>query len=198
MLTNNRWSIVQLTQTEGCSVHRMLALAAALALLLTASVAAAQAPAQAAAAATPSIDDVIKAVRADLQGARADIMAKNLSLSGDQAAKFWPLFNEYQKEQNVIIEAQMKDLSSYAQNYATLDDKATLGLMNAHFTRDASMNALRQKWLGEFQKVVLRRTSYTDAPTSVRPRPVSALSLSRRSSARPAPRRAPLRHDRRD
>ena len=32
--------------------------------------------------------------------------------------------------------------------------RSALALMQAHFTRDAKMNALRQKWLGEFQKVL--------------------------------------------
>lgn len=146
-------------------MRRTISLVAALALfVLTATAVPAQSQTAAAPAAQPqtapapgaqpSIDDVIKAVRADLQSARTDIMAKNLSLTGDQAAKFWPVFNEYQKAQNVIIEAQMKDLHAYATNYATLDDKSALALMNAHFTRDANMNALRQKWLGEFQKVL--------------------------------------------
>jgi Spy/CpxP family protein refolding chaperone len=138
-------------------VRSPLSSVAVLALSLIASAAAAQSQAPAAPPAQPSVDDVIKSVRADLQGARADIMAKNLSLTGDQAAKFWPVFNEYQKEQNLIIESQMKDLSAYAENYATLDDKGALALMNAHFTRDANMNALRQKWLGEFQKVLPTR-----------------------------------------
>ena len=135
-------------------MRKPLSLVVVLALSLTASVAVAQSQAPAAAPAQPSIDDVIKSIRADLQGARADIMAKNLGLTGEQAAKFWPMFNEYQKEQNVIIEAQMKDLNTYAETYATLDDKGALALMNAHFTRDANMNALRQKYLVEFQKVL--------------------------------------------
>jgi Spy/CpxP family protein refolding chaperone len=55
-----------------------------------------------------TIDDVLKAVRSDLQGQRADIMAKNLTLTSEQAAKFWPLFETYQKEQNVIMDEQLK------------------------------------------------------------------------------------------
>ena len=46
-----------------------------------------------------TIDEVLQAVRADLQGSRTDIIAKNVSLTSDQAAKFWPIFEAYQKEQ---------------------------------------------------------------------------------------------------
>jgi len=81
-------------------------------------------------------------------------MAKNLTLTADQAAKFWPLFDKYQKEQNVIMDDHLKGIQKFVDTYQTMDDTAALAFINAHFDRDAKMNALRQKWLGEFQKVL--------------------------------------------
>jgi Spy/CpxP family protein refolding chaperone len=101
-----------------------------------------------------TVDSALTAFRADMQSSRADIMAKNLSLTADQAAKFWPVFNAYQKEQNVIMDEQLKGVQQYVEGYDSLDDAAALALMKAHLDRDARMNALRQKWLGEFQKVL--------------------------------------------
>jgi Spy/CpxP family protein refolding chaperone len=112
------------------------------------------ASAPAPAATGPTIDEVLKSVREDLQGARADIMAKNLTLTADQAAKFWPAFSAYQKEQNVIMDAQLKGIHKYIENSETLDDAGALALMQAHLQRDAKMLALRQKWLAQFQKVL--------------------------------------------
>jgi Spy/CpxP family protein refolding chaperone len=117
----------------------------------------AQAPPQQASTTTasaPTVDSVVKSVRADLQSSRADIMAKNLTLNAEQATKFWPVFNAYQKEQNAIIDDQLKGIRKYVDSYETLDDAAALSLMKAHLQRDAKMNSLRQKWLGEFQKVL--------------------------------------------
>jgi len=117
----------------------------------------AQTPAKQVSATSPSpasVDSSLTAFRADMQSSRADIMAKNLSLTADQAAKFWPVFNAYQKEQNVIMDEQLKGIQQYVAGYDSLDDAAALALMKAHLDRDAKMNALRQKWLGEFQKVL--------------------------------------------
>jgi Spy/CpxP family protein refolding chaperone len=117
----------------------------------------AQTPAKPASTTTESgakVDDVIQAMRLDLQSSRADIMAKNMQLTADQAAKFWPVFNAYQKEQNGIIEDQLRDIKKYVEGYDSLTDASALALMQAHFTRDTKMNALRQKWLGEFQKAL--------------------------------------------
>jgi Spy/CpxP family protein refolding chaperone len=136
-------------------MHRILAC-----LLLVCCVVAsaqAQAPAQQASTTTasaPTVDDALKAMRLDLQSSKADIMAKNLTLTADQAAKFWPVFNAYQKEQNAIIDEQLKGIQKYVASADSLDDATALALMRAHFDRDAKMNALRQKWLSEFQKVL--------------------------------------------
>ena len=107
------------------------------------------------AAYTPTnIDEVLKAVRYDLQSQRADVMAKNLTLDASQAAKFWPLFDAYQKEQNVIMDGQLKDIQQYIENADKMDDATALALINAHLDRDAKMVALRQKWLGQFRDAV--------------------------------------------
>jgi Spy/CpxP family protein refolding chaperone len=132
-------------------------LAYLLALSLVAGATQAQEPTQQASATTAkpaNVDDALKALRSDLQSSRADIMAKNMTLTADQAAKFWPVFSAYQKEQNSIMDEQLKGIQKYVDSYDTLDDATALGLMKAHMDRDAKMNALRQKWLGEFQKVL--------------------------------------------
>jgi Spy/CpxP family protein refolding chaperone len=102
----------------------------------------------------PTVDEVLKAVRSDLQSSRADIVAKNATFTAEQAAKFWPLFEKYQKEQSVIMDAQLQGLKEYAAKYDTLDDAGALALMKAHLDRDQKMVTLRGTWLAEFQKVL--------------------------------------------
>lgn len=108
----------------------------------------------ASATAAPTMDEVLKAVRSDLQANRSDIIAKNVSLSSEQAAKFWPVFETYQKEQNAIMDEQMKGIQAYVDGFDKLDDAGALALIKAHLDRDRRMTALREKWLGEFQKVL--------------------------------------------
>lgn len=123
---------------------------------------AASAPAKPATAAAPSAADMAKALadfRSDMQAKRSDIMAKNLSLSADQAAKFWPLYEKYQAEQNTIIDAQLKGTVDYANNYDKLDDAHALAFAEMIMKRDEAMVALRRKWLPEFQKVLPTTTA---------------------------------------
>jgi Spy/CpxP family protein refolding chaperone len=104
-----------------------------------------------------SVDDALKAYRADLQTNRADVIAKNLTLTAEQAAKFWPVFERYQKEQNVIMDEQLKGIQRYAESFEKLDDAAALDFINAHLERDVRMADLRRRWLGEFRKVLPAR-----------------------------------------
>jgi Spy/CpxP family protein refolding chaperone len=140
---------------EGEIVRNTLAITVSVCLLSASAIAwtAAQQTRPASASVT-SIDEVLQAVRADLQSGRADIMAKNLTLTSEQAAKFWPVFDTYQKEQNVIMDEQLRGIQRFIESFETLDDAGALGLINAHLDRDARMSALRKKWLGEFQKVL--------------------------------------------
>jgi Spy/CpxP family protein refolding chaperone len=105
----------------------------------------------------PSPEDALKAYRSDLQGERADIMAKNLTLTADQAAKFWPAYSKFQAEQGTIVDAQLAAMSKYVASYGTIDDAKALEYVNANLTRDDQMHELRVKWLKEFEKILPAR-----------------------------------------
>ena len=99
-------------------------------------------------------EELLTELRSNMQGSKAAILAKNLTLTAEQAAKFWPMFEAYQKEQNVILDEQLKGIKQYVDQYETLTDATAVSLLNAHFDRDTKMTALRKKWLAQFQKVL--------------------------------------------
>jgi len=131
-------------------MFKPLVLAAA-AIAVFASASAADAPAT-----PPSADNekVMAQFRDDLQAAGADIVAKGITLSADQAAKFWPLFQQYQDEQKVTIDAQLKATQKYADSFGKLTDADALAFVDALLARDQKMHDLRAKWLKKFQSVV--------------------------------------------
>jgi len=99
-------------------------------------------------------DQIIANFRTDLMSKRADIMAKGLTMSADQAAKFWPQFEAYQKEQDVIVNEQINAIKTYADHYTALTDEEAVAYVKATLDRDQKMLNLRLKWLEKFQKVV--------------------------------------------
>jgi hypothetical protein len=99
-------------------------------------------------------DDVVAQFRNDLMSKRADIMAKGLTLNAEQAARFWPLFEQFQKEQDVIVNEQINATKSFAENYQQLSDKDAIAYVEALLERDLKMHDLRVKWLARFQKAI--------------------------------------------
>jgi Spy/CpxP family protein refolding chaperone len=113
----------------------------------------ADAPA-AAPGAEPTPEQIVAQFRDDLQAKSADVMAKALTLTADQATKFWPLYKEYQKEQAAIVEGQIQATQKYAKNFGHLTDADAVEFINALLSRDQKTHDLRVKWLAKFQTVV--------------------------------------------
>jgi Spy/CpxP family protein refolding chaperone len=107
----------------------------------------------------PTQEEIVAEFRNDLMARRADVIAKGLTLTSDQAAKFWPLFDQYQKEQDVIVNAQLEQVKTYADHFQNLSDEDALNYINSLLTRDQEMLELRRKWLAKFQKVVSAKTA---------------------------------------
>jgi len=62
----------------------------------------------------------------DLAAARAQrkaVVGANMNLTSAEAAKFWPLFDEYEAKMDKIDERHMKELKSFAAKFETLTDK---------------------------------------------------------------------------
>jgi hypothetical protein len=110
---------------------------------------------------TASQEQAISQFRNDLMADRADVMAKGLKLSADQAAKFWPLFEAFQKEQAAVVDAQVEALKDYADHFASLSDEGALAYVSSLLDRDQSMHNLRVKWLKKFQAAVPAKTAAT-------------------------------------
>ena len=129
---------------------------ALLALVCTLPVWAADEP-DTATAAAPNTDQVIEQFRNDLQATAADMMAKGLTLTADQAAKFWPMFETFQKEQKTIIDEQLRSVVTYSRRYKEIDDAEAVAYVNALLARDQKIHDLRMKYLAKFQDVVPTR-----------------------------------------
>ena len=101
-----------------------------------------------------ALDDMLAAVRSDLMATRADTMSKNLTMTAEQASKFWPVYDAYQKEHAALIEEQLTGVQRYIEAFDTLDDAGALALIKAHLGRDERMHAMRQKALLDLQRAV--------------------------------------------
>jgi len=64
-------------------------------------------------------------LRTNVRQQKAEIMGAVMLLSTDDAAKFWPIYNEYDAELTKLNNQRVENIKEYARNYTQMtDDKA--------------------------------------------------------------------------
>ena len=118
----------------------------------------AQAAAQSApgtdAQAAPIKDQDIEMLRADLRQQRKQIMAENMTLTADEATKFWPIFDQYRKEAIKPNDERWALIKDYAANYTTMTDAQAQDYMKRSTAVDQQLLTLRMKYVPIFEQVI--------------------------------------------
>ena len=92
--------------------------------------------------------------REDLQAVETEVISKAVSLTTDEATKFWPVFKQFQAEQKAIIDAQLAALRQYADDYESLTDQQAVAYVSALLERDQRIHDLRVRYLAEYSKIL--------------------------------------------
>lgn len=125
--------------------------------LLAASIAvAADSPrAQAAAPAASTIDQTpLALMRADIDNQKTKVIARNLPLTGDEAAKFWPLQREFELDLGRLNDRKIALLDRYASTYGAIGDRDARELVRQRLDLEEQVVALKRAWFEKFTRVL--------------------------------------------
>ena len=95
-----------------------------------------------------------QAARAELQADRTKLVAANLQLTDAEAAKFWPLYEEFRAKQNRLDDRALSIIDDYAKNYDNLSDEKAKELIKGSLDLEKDRLDLRRSYLGKFEKVL--------------------------------------------
>ena len=114
--------------------------------------AAAPAFAQAASAATPSMDSVRAAIRAD----KRQLVAGNMVLTTAEAATFWPVYDAYQAELAKLNTRTIAAIKAYADAYnaKAVTDAVATQLTNEYIAIEGDRVALMKAYQSKFGAVL--------------------------------------------
>src|SRR5687768_8778687 len=101
-----------------------------------------------------TVEQVLQEFRDEMQALEADVLAKGLTLSADEAAAFWPVFKRYQAERETITNGQIDAIRKYADAYATQTDADAVAYIEDLLDRDRKIHDLRVRYLAEFTKII--------------------------------------------
>ena len=137
-------------------VSVLVVLIAVLACSLSMSAQAAQPAQSGTASAQPNAvrDQDIEMLRANLRQQRKEIMAQNMTLTPDEATKFWPIFDQYRKEAIKPNDQRWEVIKEYADNYNTMTDAQAQDYIKRANDVDEQLLALRMKYVPIFEKVI--------------------------------------------
>jgi hypothetical protein len=96
----------------------------------------------------------IKLLREDIRSERVRLVAANLPLNDTEAAKFWPLYDQFLAEVSKIGDARVALIKEYVQRYNTMIDAQANDLMKRSVAIDQQFPALLTKYVPIFEKVI--------------------------------------------
>ena len=100
------------------------------------------------------IQQLIELMRKDVRAETADIVAKTMELSADEAALFWPVYKKYEAEAKVLGDERLAIITDYAETYDTLTDEKAKDLVTRAVALDGKEHALKERYLEEFLAVL--------------------------------------------
>ena len=96
----------------------------------------------------------IQLLREDIRADRKQFTAANMTLTPDEAAKFWPIYDQYIQETIKINDVRWAVMKDYSANYDKMTDELAQDYVKKSAATDRQLIELREKYVPLFQKVV--------------------------------------------
>lgn len=134
--------------------------------LVTSKTSGQAATAQPASAQAPSASqqqqiDNVSLLRQDLRAKKKSLIAANLTLTPDQATKFWPVYDQYTADLVKINDTKYALIKEYSETWGTMTDDQAVSLTKRSLDVDAQVTQLRLRYIPIFNKVVPGTTTAT-------------------------------------
>jgi hypothetical protein len=100
------------------------------------------------------INDAIEMIRDMVQLERKDIVTEELGLTGEESTAFWPVYDRYVAERDVVNDQLVKLVTDYAANYLNMSDETATTLVDDYFDVESDRLKVRKKYVREFGKVL--------------------------------------------
>ena len=99
-------------------------------------------------------DQEIDLMRKDLRSKKKQVIAANMQLTDIEAAKFWPVYDEYTAETIKINDRKYGLIKKYADEYGHMTDQQAEDYVKGLIGVDQSASELRLNYWQKFRQVV--------------------------------------------
>ena len=106
-------------------------------------------------------DEDITLLRKDLRAMKMQVIGQNMSMSDDEAQKFWPIYNHYVRDLSEVNDQKYALLKQYAEMWSTMSDQDALIYVRHWLEADGEAQALRLKYVPVVSQVLPGRKAAT-------------------------------------
>jgi hypothetical protein len=96
----------------------------------------------------------LEILRDTIRANKKALVAANLTLSDQEAAGFWPLYDKYHAELNAVQDRGVKVIADYTAGFATLTDDQAMKLGEEWLSAEEDRVKVRRTYLPQFAKVL--------------------------------------------
>jgi hypothetical protein len=112
-----------------------------------------------------SVGDEVAFIRTAFGKEKKELIGQFMNLNDADAAKFWPLYDEYTTKQKALTDERISAIRDYANQYSGLTDAQAKSLAGRIFKNDKQVLALQQKYFKKISKSLspLKATQFMQA-----------------------------------
>ena len=99
-----------------------------------------------------NLKQYVDLLRKDIKTNKVAIISDLMELTPDQAAKFWPLYNEYDKALTKLLDDRVRLIKSYADNYGSLTDQKAAEIATGVLNMEQGRIELKRQYLTKMGK----------------------------------------------
>ena len=105
------------------------------------------------------LEPAIQMLRQEVGKDRREIVKANMLLTNSEAARFWPLYDEYRGEMNKIGDKRVKLITDFAANRDSMSEDEGLRLLKERLDIEKEKNDVRGDYVKKFNKELSARTT---------------------------------------
>jgi hypothetical protein len=100
--------------------------------------------------------EALAEARVLMKSGREEMMRGEMQLTESEAGDFWPVYEQYRSEVEIIRDRQTKMISTYVEAYwaAELSDDLAKDVLDEHFAISTAILKVEKKYLRKFRKIL--------------------------------------------
>jgi hypothetical protein len=99
-------------------------------------------------------DEDIALLRKDIRAMKMQVIGQNMSLSDEEAQKFWPIYKHYADDLHEVHNEKYALFKQYAEMWATMTDQDALVYVRRSMEADAEAQALRLEYVPVMNQIL--------------------------------------------